>query len=499
MSRLLRLLIILLIITPLGGMTTHASDTRAAADPRPKQCFAQTGPCIEGRFLAYWQAHGGLAINGYPLSDEGLESLEDGRAYTVQYFERARLEYHPENQPPDDVLLGQLGRAVHPADPPAQPLEDGFSSYFSETGHNVSKRFLGYWERNGGRAQFGYPLGEEEQEKLANGQTYLVQYFERARFEYHPGALPPDDVELGQLGRRIFSTSFLAPPDGLPSCHAAELDLRVSGGRTGIASGGVLIGDAFLTNQGGEACALQTGYAEIAPLDGTGQPLPVEQQHFGGPDLVGPRPPEWAVVLKPGQAAYIRFNWRNWCPSQPPTQAASIRVTLPGSGEVLNATILTDEAPTASYPQCNDAGMPSSLSVDPLILLLPGYGDSTLGDYFAAINRRDYRAAYDLLGPDLQAQQSFDAFAAGFADTVHDTFAVVASDSPGADFQAIPDRLTLSVRLAAQQADGAIRRYHGTYELARVKMPDPTQRSPYLIRIQIVGANIVPDETLPSP
>jgi hypothetical protein len=28
----------------------------------------------------------------------------------VQYFERARFEYHPENAAPYDVLLGQFGR-----------------------------------------------------------------------------------------------------------------------------------------------------------------------------------------------------------------------------------------------------------------------------------------------------------------------------------------------------------------------------------------------------
>jgi hypothetical protein len=28
----------------------------------------------------------------------------------VQYFERARFEYHPENPAPHDILLGQLGR-----------------------------------------------------------------------------------------------------------------------------------------------------------------------------------------------------------------------------------------------------------------------------------------------------------------------------------------------------------------------------------------------------
>ena len=33
----------------------------------------------------------------------------DGKVYTVQYFERAVFEMHPENKAPYDVLLSQLG------------------------------------------------------------------------------------------------------------------------------------------------------------------------------------------------------------------------------------------------------------------------------------------------------------------------------------------------------------------------------------------------------
>src|SRR5262249_30722124 len=35
---------------------------------------------------------------------------ETGVTYTVQYFQRNRFEFHPENQPPYNVLLGLLGR-----------------------------------------------------------------------------------------------------------------------------------------------------------------------------------------------------------------------------------------------------------------------------------------------------------------------------------------------------------------------------------------------------
>jgi gamma-glutamyltranspeptidase len=57
----------------------------------------------------------GLAFNGFSISDEVTETLEDGKPYTVQYFERARLESHPESAPPFDGLLGQFGRRIYNA------------------------------------------------------------------------------------------------------------------------------------------------------------------------------------------------------------------------------------------------------------------------------------------------------------------------------------------------------------------------------------------------
>jgi hypothetical protein len=183
------------------------------ADGVPAACFIETDHCIQGRFLTYWQAHGGLAINGFPLSDERQELLEDGQTYTVQYFERVRMEYHPENQPPYDVLLGQFGRRVlldrfrgdrsgydRAVAPVAANPDD---AYFPATGHNLGGHFLAYWQANGGLAQFGFPLTEPFGETLDNGQFYTVQYFERARFEAHPENAPPYDVLLGQFGRAI--------------------------------------------------------------------------------------------------------------------------------------------------------------------------------------------------------------------------------------------------------------------------------------------------------
>jgi hypothetical protein len=74
------------------------------------QTFPQTGKTVCGKFLTYWQTHGGLAQQGYPISSQFTEVSDlNGLPYTVQYFERAVFELHPENQPPYDVLLSQLG------------------------------------------------------------------------------------------------------------------------------------------------------------------------------------------------------------------------------------------------------------------------------------------------------------------------------------------------------------------------------------------------------
>lgn len=171
--------------------------------------FPETGHNLCGAFLSYWQQHGGLAIFGYPLTEEFSEvSKQDGKSYTVQYFERNRFEYHPENAgTPYEVLLGLLGSdltAHRRAEGPMQPVpnpNDG-RAYAPETGHTLGGAFLRYWQNNGGLAVFGYPISEEFQEyNPADGKVYTVQYFERNRFEYHPEyAGTPYEVLLGLLG-----------------------------------------------------------------------------------------------------------------------------------------------------------------------------------------------------------------------------------------------------------------------------------------------------------
>ncbi|HYO48644.1 MAG TPA: hypothetical protein VEW94_02235 [Chloroflexia bacterium] len=200
-------------VSATGTPTVPAASTAAPtvpAIPIPgtgSRTFSETGKTASGLFLEYWETHGGLAQQGYPISDVfGEVSDLNGQPYTVQYFERAVFEYHPENQPPFNVLLSQLGtfqykRKYKDGAPNQQPNMSAGSVVFQETGKRLGGKFLAYWREHGGLAQQGLPISDEFMEKSdLDGKEYLVQYFERAVFEYHPENQSPFDVLLSQLG-----------------------------------------------------------------------------------------------------------------------------------------------------------------------------------------------------------------------------------------------------------------------------------------------------------
>jgi hypothetical protein len=164
-------------------------------DPREMLAFEQTGKAIGGGFRRFWQEKGGLEIFGLPISDE----MREGNA-TVQYFERARFEYQPSKDGLlSEVALGLVGRDLRPPDP-ARPEPGGDARFFPETGQAIAGPFQRYWEEKGGLAIFGLPITAEARD---GGVT--VQYFERARFEQHPGRA---GVALGALGRELYERRY---------------------------------------------------------------------------------------------------------------------------------------------------------------------------------------------------------------------------------------------------------------------------------------------------
>ena len=84
--------------------------------------FQETGHNVPAIFYQYWLTHGGLAQQGFPITDAKMEkNAADGKEYLTQYFERARFEHHPEYKgTPNEVLLGLLGVEVLKCNPSGQ-------------------------------------------------------------------------------------------------------------------------------------------------------------------------------------------------------------------------------------------------------------------------------------------------------------------------------------------------------------------------------------------
>jgi hypothetical protein len=166
--------------------------------------FPQTGHNVTGAFLHFYRTYGGLDIFGYPRTEAiPMDGL------TVQYFQRARFELHPElpaGQQVQLTLLGDQLTADQRPFPTVAPFVSGVQhEYFAATQHAVSFGFLHYFWSRGELAVFGYPTSEELRVPSPHGMT-TIQYFQRARFEYHPEfAGTPYEVELGLLGDQLLT------------------------------------------------------------------------------------------------------------------------------------------------------------------------------------------------------------------------------------------------------------------------------------------------------
>jgi hypothetical protein len=202
------LLLLALVVMPFPHMTGMASQRAQSGCVTFPANLTGIYKQVCGRFAKYWNEHGGLAQQGYPLTPEIMEiNQQDGKTYLIQYFERAVFEYHPEFAgSSNDVLLSLLGASYYRIRYPKgadrqQPNFSPGSMSFEVTGKRLGGRFLEYWLANGSLAQQGMPVSDEFPERNAiDGKEYTVQYFERAVFEFHPGNARPNDVLLSLLG-----------------------------------------------------------------------------------------------------------------------------------------------------------------------------------------------------------------------------------------------------------------------------------------------------------
>ncbi|MBA3946848.1 MAG: hypothetical protein H0X37_20080 [Herpetosiphonaceae bacterium] len=210
-------------IAALAG-PAHAPDQPTSLEPR---CFVETNLCIRDRFLAYWEQNGGLAVFGYPTTAARAEVNRDtGTTYLTQWFERARFEWHKDRAAPYDVQLGRVGddlllkRGIdwHLLPGSNGPVPVG-CLVFGTIGNVVCDQqqgigFKTYWETHGladakltpyqrSLALFGMAITMPRMETNSSGETVLTQWFERARFEWHPDKPNPYSVLLGRLGSEL--------------------------------------------------------------------------------------------------------------------------------------------------------------------------------------------------------------------------------------------------------------------------------------------------------
>jgi len=203
-------------LTNAGQSLTSRVNTTNPSDPNKNSYFELSGHNLAPIFRAYWQTHGGLPQQGLPITEAFREVSElDGKVYTVEYFERAKFEYHPENDKSRQVLLSLLGVTEYKkrhglVEASGQRANSDNPLFFSQTGHTIGGLFRKYWEANGGLEQQGYPISDEfEEQNPLDGKLYIVQYFERAVFESHPeNAGTPYEVLLSQLGRFETETKY---------------------------------------------------------------------------------------------------------------------------------------------------------------------------------------------------------------------------------------------------------------------------------------------------
>jgi hypothetical protein len=253
----------LLAVLLFGGALALAAAPGAQAQAGGR-CFPETGYCIAGPIRDFWERNGGLMVFGFPITPQQPEPIE-GRTTQVQWFERSRLELHPENTWPYDVLIGRMGadrlgqlRRDWKSFPRSAPSGD--CRAFAETGHAICGELLAAWRASGlsldgdpsineheSLALFGLPLSDATPERGSDGRTYTVQWFERARFELHPENAPPFNVLLGLLGRELSprASALPAPPQARASAptrlviDAIGLDYRTVG--VGMDASGELV------------------------------------------------------------------------------------------------------------------------------------------------------------------------------------------------------------------------------------------------------------------
>jgi hypothetical protein len=172
---------------------------QAVAQSEEARYFPATGHWVSGEFLLkYEEIPNPTTIYGAPITEVFQDSIS---GLDVQYFEKVRFEFHPELPPGLRVKLSPLGEYLY-QEGQSLVVPSNFPACrtFVESEYPICYAFLDFFEANGDVAQFGYPISGFE---IHDG--WIVQYFQNARFEWHPENPSGKWVTVSNLGIRYFN------------------------------------------------------------------------------------------------------------------------------------------------------------------------------------------------------------------------------------------------------------------------------------------------------
>ncbi len=183
------------------------SDLNAVAPSETPFCafMPETGHNVHGVFLVFYRARNGAENFGAPLTEAFWE-----KDRIVQYFERARLEFHPENPEPYRVQLGLLGEQYNITDLPMKsqaipPANNPNFRYFPDSGQMISFAIKEYFDKSGGIDILGYPVSG-----LRFESGSFVQYFQRQRVIWNPAEAGANKVRPSPVGRVALDRNYAA-------------------------------------------------------------------------------------------------------------------------------------------------------------------------------------------------------------------------------------------------------------------------------------------------
>ncbi len=194
-GRLLGFIVFIILSSVLSG--------QVAAAQSPDFIYSENkGHTISGAFLEFYSlSPNPKEIYGEPIT----EAFTDPRYnLLVQYFEKARFEYHPTEPAGYQVHISPLGithfKLFQNQLQPSNVFDHSQGCrIFSDTGFRICMAFRAFYEANGGEYTFGPPVSNAV---WLNGR--LVQYFFYSRLEWHPDLPSGKNILVSNFGYEFF-------------------------------------------------------------------------------------------------------------------------------------------------------------------------------------------------------------------------------------------------------------------------------------------------------